>query len=107
MRNNDGMVPFIAGQFSQLRMIVNAFSNNCQISFAAADHLRNGRRAALFDGQIDFRVVFDKFRNDFGQSITRLGMRCRDGQGAAVMIGKLAADIFNVLYITQNPFRNL
>ena len=107
MRDNDGMVPFIAGQFAQLGVIVNAFGNNCQICFSAADHLGNGGRAALFDGQIDLRVVFHKFCNDFRQCITRLGVRRGNGQGAAVMIGKFAADIFNVLYIAQNPFRNL
>ena len=58
----------------------------------------------MFDGQIDLRVVFDKFRNDFGQSITRLSMRCRDGQRAAVMIGKLAADI--LMFCTSRKIRS-
>ena len=100
------MVPFITRQLTQFGMIVNPLRHNRNIRLTIADHLRNSSRAPLLDRQIDPRITLHKIRHNQRQRIACLRMRRRNRQSTAVVIGKLAADILNILDISQNPFRN-
>ena len=87
-------------------MLIDTLSYNRNIRLSVTNHLGDGRRTALLDGQCYLRITFDKFRHNQRQGITCLRMSRRNNQRTTVMISKLTAYIFNILHIAQNPFYN-
>ena len=73
-----------------------------EIDAVARDHFRNLLRRALVQMQAHLRILEPKRANHLRQHVSRLSMRGRDRQRAAVGLAQLRRGAANILHFTQD-----
>ena len=106
-RHHHHMMPAVAGQRDQTRVVLDALGGHRDVGLAIDHHGGDCRRRALHDRQPHFRIAALEFTDRRWQRVARLGVGCGDGQAARLLVGEFGRGLLEVFGLLQQALDHL
>ena len=101
-RHHQHVLPFVAGQGDQLRVVGQRFGGDADLGDLVDHHARHLVGRALVQADVDLGIGLAQLGHRHGQHVAGLRMGGGDGQGAAVLGAELLADALEVAHLAHD-----